>query len=500
MNGEIIISDEFMGYNYFFDTMENLFSIEVYVPKNKTLESVLSNKELFLKSINIKLREEKLMGFSDEEEIKVIETLRDNYENLWNYIEYVKLYNLHSSIKEMIDRNPLILSKKIVLKEAYSISDYNTLMDIFNNNCDIADRIYVSFYGNNKLISLIDAIITIEEIQKQIGYVKSLDLSQMETIMYIYDYVRKRIYTFEDKEDEINESRDLTNVLFGDKIVCMGYTNLFNSMLEYLGISAEPVFYDGLEIDNNKNDGHVRTMINVNDSKYDIQGLFLFDPTWDSKRSKNNNDYLSSYKFFAKNVKYMEKYDIYAGLDDNKFIKYYNDDYYLPLKLALKSGDREEIEKYISGLNHFARRIIGTDLINPLYVFNGKISNKMQETILQNFLMICSCFIKEISAEKMILIANNVRKVEYYKKHEYYPYNVEELYETTVRSNWEFTKIHLTPNEKFIKAVFKKLDTSKRTFAHDFVGYIKEKNIEFDIGGTHLAKALRLVLDKKKED
>ena len=193
MNGEIIVSDEYMGYMYFFDTLENNFSIEVFVPKSKTLESVLNNKAAFLRSIKIKLREEKLMGFSDDNEIKVIEELRDNYDHIWDYIEYVKLYNVNSSFREMIDRNPIILTKKVVLNGFYGINDYESLQETANNNQDIIDKLYISFDGNNRYISLVEALITIEEIRNQIGYVKSLNLSQMETIMYIYDYVRKRI-------------------------------------------------------------------------------------------------------------------------------------------------------------------------------------------------------------------------------------------------------------------------------------------------------------------
>ena len=497
MNGEIIISDENMGNDIFFDTILNRFSIEVYLPKNKTLESFLNDKNQLFSTFNNIIKEEKNMGFSDSEDIQAMEMIRDNVDHLLDYVDYIKLYCTRSTLKEIIERNPILLTKKLVIVNLFKISDYEKLKKIADNNKDIVDKLYISLEGNDNYIPINDAVKTIEEIHSQVGFIKQMNFSQLETIMFVYDYVRKRIYKYEEDNEDYRESRDLTNVLFGNKIVCLGYTNLFNSILSYLGIKSEPALYESAKYEKA---GHARTLIKVDDKKYNIKGLFLFDPTWDSRTSDNNNNYLRSYKYFAKSNSFMSKYDKKANLLPNRFFRYYDEKNYQLLRTALKNHDREQIEMYVSTLNHLARRIIGSDLISPVYAFVSEVSPKVQDDILQKYKYICAYISQSISAEKMIILANNVRKVEYYFDHSYFPYSTDDLCIIMQNSKWVFKHTHLTPNERLLAAILGEIDTEDRSEIDDFIGYIKEKNIENDIQHIRLTKTLRLVLDKKREN
>ena len=56
--------------------------------------------------------------------------------------------------------------------------------------------------------------------------------------MYVYDLIRERVYTAENPEEEYFVSRDITSVLLGDKIVCVGFSNLFAAIIENLEFNS----------------------------------------------------------------------------------------------------------------------------------------------------------------------------------------------------------------------------------------------------------------------
>ena len=47
--------------------------------------------------------------------------------------------------------------------------------------------------------------------------------------MYAYDMVRDKIYAEVDENDDKMISRNLSTALLGDKIVCLGYANVFKA-------------------------------------------------------------------------------------------------------------------------------------------------------------------------------------------------------------------------------------------------------------------------------
>ena len=57
-------------------------------------------------------------------------------------------------------------------------------------------------------------------------------------------------------------------------------------------------------------DSHIRLLIHAIDPKYDTDGLYFLDATWECKKDTGNeNDFLNSYKFFMKTKNEMSKYD-----------------------------------------------------------------------------------------------------------------------------------------------------------------------------------------------
>ena len=140
------------------------------------------------------------------------------------------------------------------------ITDYDKLIELMNKYNDIADKIYVSLTGNTNYVSLLDCYKTMSAIKQQAADIKQLGLSPMETIMYVYDQVRNRVYTFENEDESCFKSRDLSEVMFGDKIVCAGYANVFHVLLHYIGIENLVVL---LTERNNPKSGHARNVVYV---------------------------------------------------------------------------------------------------------------------------------------------------------------------------------------------------------------------------------------------
>lgn len=189
-----------------------------------------------------------------------------------NFVNVISLVNNET-------RNVTIKCHDISLKE-YS----ELLKDINVSNKNIK----VDYQEANtpiKLNTLHDLSLFIGNI---VSYINKYNLSELEKIMYVYDIVKYRIYNKD--EDNYLNNRDLDKVTSGNTIVCSGFSNLFNAILMSLDIKAMPLI--------SKTAKHQRSIVYVNDSKYDIDGIYVFDPTWDCRKKESENYYLERYNYF----------------------------------------------------------------------------------------------------------------------------------------------------------------------------------------------------------
>lgn len=118
--------------------------------------------------------------------------------------------------------------------------------------------------------------------------------SPAESFYYIYRLLKNRKYCEEDKNDDKIKSRGLKEVLFGDKIVCVGYSNLFAAISSVLDLPAEVCTWDSALDD----DGHASIVVYLNDSKYNLCGIYAIDTTWDSKIDENDIEYENNIRHF----------------------------------------------------------------------------------------------------------------------------------------------------------------------------------------------------------
>lgn len=119
------------------------------------------------------------------------------------------------------------------------------------------------------------------------------NLSPLEKLMFLYDYLKTRVYS----EDDVYEnSASLTKVIDGESIVCLGYANIFAVVANMLGIETEVKGYKNTE---KENSGHSTVISYVNDNKYNYHGVLEFDPTWDSKKNSEDNNFTLNYNWFG---------------------------------------------------------------------------------------------------------------------------------------------------------------------------------------------------------
>lgn len=475
------------------------FGLSIYIDDENTLEKQLSKKDILISRIESYI--DCLAEYeSEDEETKIYDALKNNINNLLDNVEYVKLVLDDVNVIDFINNNPIIQNKKIVIPEFIKITDYNKVKELLTIYDKYKDNIYVKMTNNQGYVSLTECFNTINKIKEQANSILKLGLSVMETIMYTYDQVRNRVYNAENKGDLKSKSRDLSSVLSSDKIVCTGYSNIFSALLSYMGINCLSA-----ELSHKheaKESGHERNIIYVQDEKYDIDGVYYFDTTWDSKMETETNEFLNRYRFFAKTRKQMIEFENDSYIYDQ--CPYYSDDMVSDIKTVLDEGSLIDFYmKYAKSLNYMSTLVEGEKIITTDCIFTHLSDYKKldKENILSRLSNIEDKFNKPISAETFIKLLNNVRKIEYYQNSELYPYTLNKLYETYIRSNWEFLKHHYNYYQKLLLSIFgsdeNDLNTDRNDKKEDFINFTKNETINRNIKEVQLTKVLQKVYEKR---
>lgn len=139
---------------------------------------------------------------------------------------------------------------------------------------------------------------------QSIKWYKSLikGLSPTEKVMFTFDILKTFSYN---EGNKLEDASTIHRVLETGNIVCAGYAALFIKILkdqENIKVGDFSVMCKDTYL--NKAEGHARNIVQIDDDKYNIHGIFTLDVTWDSFDSniiKNiSKDYnaLDVYKYF----------------------------------------------------------------------------------------------------------------------------------------------------------------------------------------------------------
>ena len=224
-----------------------------------------------------------------------------------NGIDYITINTLsrraeNKAIWDYLEKHKEFKDKTIIANEIISV----------NTN---VDRLIKKYKDYKKVLFISDdcvGYITIEEarngkyLKDFIKKVKKLDLSPLETALFVYDFVREKPYLLEDESEDVKESRNIYSVLNNNNIVCAGYSRLYESIMNSLGINCcvLDLMSETYDI------GHERNIIKIDDEKYNVHGIFYVDATVDNRCENDiHNFWLYNYDGFMKKQEYFDKLD-----------------------------------------------------------------------------------------------------------------------------------------------------------------------------------------------
>ncbi|MDO4963589.1 MAG: hypothetical protein Q4E75_05820 [bacterium] len=226
-----------------------------------------------------------------------------------NNIEY--LSKIQNRLQELNLNNKIIINTKNKNELNSIVFDMDIKADnIFVNNEDVTFKKYLEY--EKLLYSMIEP---------------AKSLSPFEKYIYAYN-ITKQFKKYKKSEEEPTLSRNLYKILDNEYMVCVGFSELFGDLLEKLGINnikldvSVDISYDDV-IDHSKeidledkttdSRGHARRYVYIKDKKYDIDGFYISDPTWDNDLE---NDY---YNHLALTDEEITKHRRYNYLSISKF-------------------------------------------------------------------------------------------------------------------------------------------------------------------------------------
>lgn len=388
-------------------------------------------------------------------------------------------------ILDYLKRNKEIKDKEITLGDNICLNDTDKIKRIGELFKEYL-HIQVLLEGNSHGTNLSDSIKTINMIDSIVERVKKYNFSPIEQIMYVYDIIRSKVYNEEKEEDSYTVSRDLSQVLLGNKIVCSGYANIFDKILKKLNISTIECNLDGI----GKKDGHTRNAVYIKDNKYNINGVYFFDLTWDSK--KDDDKYLLSYLYFAKTIRYFDIIDTKNYLVNKTFPLSNSESILNFIKVVREKEYKEVSPKHIKTINNLSILIDNGEIELPylpnISFMREKISKEVNldlDKVALNLIKYIMLINNPIDVSKMLLILYNVRKVEYYENPDKFPFDISAFYLTTVNSLWILFQNNLSMDEYYNK------------IKEELQKYNKELELTKHIEEIKLTKTLRKIYDSK---
>lgn len=407
--------------------IENNFFININLNEQENIEPILKSKRLVnnaLLEIKNDTLESKIYDYISNKEIKCNEVIvnSDSFER----------------IKEIIEENNDFFKDKIIdigIEVSFDKTGYKKIIDNFGYK----DNYRFLVNGNEGYITLNEfkkSLEILDEINEKFNKYK---LSNLEKIMYAYDIVRDKKYKFNEKN--LTLSSDLSKVITGDTAICVGFSKFFKKILEDVNIPVKIIDIDSKNVEKF---GHERTIIYVKDEKYNINGLFFFDPTWDSQTDKW--DYINNYYFFMQNYKQIRQLDLFFNYETKFKI--------------------DEIMEYISKSD-------------KKFYYLLKRKNQKEKTQIINKL-----FEQNIDPKSFFKLICNVRKIEYYEQDKY-EFSLKQLLDTC---NNFFTKKDIIERNVNI-------DVLEKT---DIENSIEKENIDKEINQIKFTKSLKKYLSDKR--
>ncbi len=492
MDGLIRLGQQDSGFNYAFSYEPEPYgySISINTDLREDFNSLISTTGDMenLLDLDIELSERE----GDEESAKFFKKAKGNTKKLLKAAQYVYFDFDMKEIVDYVQKNPALKSKKVIVTDILELNSevISTVKSLFGED---TSYIYFNVVGNDSAISFQEYVDFINCIDNMVLEVERFDLSPLEKIMYVYDMVRNRVYQREDENESMTVSRNLSSALLGDKIVCLGYARIFMILLEKLGIKSNLSILDDVK---DSVEGHVRNEIYVQDEKYGVNGVYYFDSTWDSRKRGDDNYYLLSYKYFALTKSQMDNIDN-GRLISTNFPCFSEDFVEVFEEQVSKGGIFSLSDSMIDSINHMSKIIDHTRIIDKVYLKFLKLATITANEISERLNLLVPYFNRPLSAETLLQVLFNVRKIQYYSDPIKYPFGRDEFYNTVLLSKWKFKG---TEEENLFLALFDyDAEEERKIKATQMRRYLQSTELDKSIQQVRVTKMLRKVLESKSE-
>lgn len=389
------------------------------IAKNKNVKSVMLGKNYSLKKEDYeKLKDTQIETIYTKD---VSEELKDNFDEKI-YANKNRQLITHYTYSQLKEANRIIITESVpvenfkyfeFLNEGTKISftdlnDFENIFKIINetnklgknidycinvngysskahNDFDYKNELVKYVISNPSLLDLQNIIVGISyedyEFKEFIKYEKRLldlvtpamNLSPLEKYLYAYN-VAKKFKPYKENSEDLFSSRSLYQILDNDYMVCVGFSKLLTDLLKKLGIDCKSVSVgvdismDDLDDDitvipdtviSNKG-GHARVMVNIDDPKYDVNGIYYADPTWDNCMDKDTYNFclMTEQEYdLTYRANYFNVYETDELLTANSLEEFYfKINYYFKYKESVKKKDSEET--YLSKVSSFKNEFV----------------------------------------------------------------------------------------------------------------------------------------------
>lgn len=133
------------------------------------------------------------------------------------------------------------------------------------------------------------------KILEQTKKVDESELSPFEKFLCYYMFTTNRQYKAEDKTDNLLLSRSAVSAVIQDKIVCSGYAELLNELVYFSNDKNIKCYVENLDCvqKGRPAEVHCANIVYIKDEKYNIDGIYYADATFDSITSEGDTQKLT---------------------------------------------------------------------------------------------------------------------------------------------------------------------------------------------------------------
>lgn len=111
--------------------------------------------------------------------------------------------------------------------------------------------------------------------------IKEANLSPAEKVMFAFDIMKT--FAYNESDVSKNDSRYPHRIIETGNIVCVGYSEMLKQILKDMDdIKVGNLGVECYDSNGNPLGGHARSIVELDDSKYNIHGMYVMDATWDS--------------------------------------------------------------------------------------------------------------------------------------------------------------------------------------------------------------------------